>query len=319
MKRLLRDPTLFAALLCLVLAIANVTQNPGLLKAGPLAGTLAAAVPLIIGAFAVTPSILSGGGGMDLSVGPLMGFVNVLVVAVLMPWNLGDWWAAVPLLLAVGLIVGALNGWLVAVARLQPIVATLGTFLVLSGINLWLLPTPLGPVPDWFAKLSGQVGGFPLPLVFVAGAAIVWLALWRTPFVRTLLAVGGDDRVAYSSGIDVTQLRIIAYAIGGLFAAIAGLALTALIQSADATVGPPFTLQVITAAALGGISLAGGRGGLWGSAFGALTLFLIQNLLTNYGVSVFWQQVVFGVTLIAALVLNAMLLDISTRRRRHAS
>jgi ribose transport system permease protein len=113
-------------------------------------------------------------------------------------------------------------------------------------------------------------------------------------------------------------VRIIAYAIGGLFAAVAGLALTALIQSADATVGPPFTLQVITAAALGGISLAGGRGGLWGSAFGALTLFLIQNLLTNYGVSVFWQQVVFGVTLIAALVLNAMLLDISNRRRRHA-
>lgn len=306
-SRMWRDPTVFAGLLFAVLLVASIAQDPMFLSPRFLTGSISVAVPLLIGALAVTPAILSGGGGMDLSVGPLMGFINVLVVTALMPAGLGDWWSAVPLLLAVGLVVGAINGWLVAVVRLQPIVATLGTYLVLAGLNLWLLPSPLGPVPQWLAALSRPVGGIPGPLLFVAGPVLIWSLLGRTPFLKTLLAVGGDDRVAFSVGIDVTRVRVLAYALGGLFSAFAGIALTSLIQSADANVGTPFTLQVITAAALGGISLAGGRGSMWGSAFGALSLFLIQNLLTNYGVSVFWQQVVFGLTLIAALVLNAML------------
>jgi ribose transport system permease protein len=309
LSRAWRDPAAFTALLFVVLLVANVAQDPIMLSPRFLTGSLSVAMPLVVGAMAVTPPILSGGGGMDLSVGPLMGLINVLVVTVLMPAGLGDWWSAVPLLTAVGLLVGAVNGWLVSAVRLQPIVATLGTYLVLGGISLWLLPSPLGPVPAWFGILSRPIGGVPGPLVFLAGPALLWFALGRTPFLKTLLAVGGDDRVAYSAGIDVTRVRIVAYAVAGLFSAVAGIALTSLIQSADATVGPPFTLQVITAAALGGISLAGGRGSMWGSVFGALSLFLIQNLLTNYGVSVFWQQVVFGLTLIAALVLNAGLVQ----------
>lgn len=300
-----RDPTTLAGLLFATLLIASILQDPILLSPRFMTGALSVAVPLVIGAMAVTPAILSGGGGMDLSIGPLMGFINVLVVTLLMPTGTSDWWIAVPLLLLTGLGVGAVNGWLVASLRLQPIVATLGTYLILGGINLWLLPSPLGPVPAWFSFLSRSIGGVPGPLIFLIGPALIWFGLGFTPFRKTLLAVGGDDRVAYSAGINVTLVRILAYALAGLFAAFAGLALTSLIQSADATVGPPFTLQVITAAALGGINLAGGRGSMWGSVFGALSLFLIQNLLTNYGVSVFWQQVIFGLTLITALVLNA--------------
>lgn len=306
LRGLWRDPAVFGGALFVVLLAASILQDASIVSPRFLTGSVSVAVPLVIGAMAITPAILSGGGGMDLSVGPLMGFINVLVVTVLMQAHLGDWWIAVPLLLLVGLAVGAVNGWLVAVVRLQPIVATLGTYLVLSGANLWLLPTPLGPVPAWFGALARPWFGIPGPLAFVVGPALIWFVLCRTPFLKTLLAVGGDDRVAYSCGIDVGLVRIIAYAIGGLFSAFAGLALTALIQSADANVGPPYTLQVITAAALGGISLAGGRGRMWGSVFGAMTLFLIQNLMTNQGVSVFWQQVVFGATLIAALVLNAL-------------
>lgn len=316
---LLRDPTVLAGLFFAVLLIANVAQDPIILSPRFLTGMLGVAVPLVIGAMAVTPSILSGGGGMDLSVGPLMGLVNVLVVTALVPVGLGDWWTAVPLLLAAGALVGAINGWLVAVLRLQPIVATLGTYLVLGGFNLWLLPTPLGPVPAWFGLLSRQIFGIPGPLLLLAAPTLIWLLLGRTPFRKTLLAVGGDDRVAFSAGIDVACVRILAYALGGLFAGFGGIALTALIQSADANVGAPYTLQVITAAALGGISLAGGRGSMWGSAFGALSLFLIQNLLTNHGVSVFWQQVVFGLTLVAALVLNAVLTQAAGSRARRAA
>lgn len=311
---LARNPAVLAGILFLALLVASIVQDPILLSPRFLTGAVSVAVPLVIGAMAVTPAILSGNGGIDLSIGPLMGFVNVLVVVALMPAGIDAPWLALPILLAAGTVVGAANGWLVAVVRLQPIVATLGTYLVLMGANLWLLPTPLGPVPQWLAQLSRPILGIPGPLVFVVGPVLVWFLLGRTPFLRTLLAVGGDDRVAYSAGIDVIRVRIIAYALGGLFAAFAGLALTALIQSADANVGAPFTLQVITAAALGGISLAGGRGSLWGSVFGALSLFLLQNFLTNQGVSVFWQQVAFGLTLIAALILNAAVAGLAQRR-----
>ena len=319
LKGLWRDPTTFAGVLFVTSLVISLIQEPTIVSPRFLSGTLSVAIPLVIGAMAVTPAILSGSGGMDLSVGPLMGFINVVVVTVLMPAHLGEWWIAVPLLLTLGLAIGAINGWLVAVVRLQPIVATLGTYLVLSGASLWLLPSPLGPVPAWFGALSRTWAGIPAPLLLVAGPAAIWFALGRTPYLRTLLAVGGDDRVAYSAGIDVTLVRILAYSIGGLFAAFAGIALTSLIQSADATLGAPYTLQVITAAALGGISLAGGRGRMWGSAFGAMTLFLIQSLLTNNGVSVFWQQVVFGMTLILALVFNAMLGMVSSTSRERAS
>lgn len=309
-------PTVLAGLLFAILLIGSIAQDPIILSPRFLTGAISAAIPLLIGAIAVTPPILSGGGGMDLSVGPLMGFINVLVVTALLPAGLGDWWFAVPLLLLAGAAVGLFNGCLVAIVRLQPIVATLGTYLVLSGANLWLLPSPLGPVPPWFAALSRATHGVPGPLVFLVGPLLVWFLLSRTPFLKTLLAVGGDDRVAYSAGVDITRVRILAYGLAGVFSAVAGMALTSLIQSADANVGPPFTLQVITAAALGGISLAGGRGSLFGSIFGALSLFLIQNLLTNAGVSVFWQQVVFGLTLIAALIANAGLSRLPSPVRR---
>jgi ribose transport system permease protein len=211
----------------------------------------------------------------------------------------------VPLALLVGAAVGACCGLLVAQVSLQPIVATLGVFLVLNGLNLALMPSPTGPAPAFFGALSGRWHGIPMAPAFLIGPLLIWWALCRTPFVRTLLAVGGDDRVAFSAGIDVRLVRLAAYAIGGLFAAFAGLALTALIQSGDATVGPPFTLQAVTAVALGGTSLAGGRGGMTGSVLGALCLFLIQNLLTNMNVSFFWVQIVFGVALVLALIVNA--------------
>ncbi len=289
----------------LALLIVNLINSPYMLNAQVMFGMLAVAMPLVLGAMAVTPSILSGGGGLDLSIGPLMGFINILLVTSVGAALPG--FAAVVVLMLIGAVIGGLNGVLVAIVRVQPIVATLGTYLILSGINLWLLPIPIGPAPDWLLALSRSVAGIPGSVVLLLIPAIIWLILLYTPFVRTLLAVGGDDRVAFSVGINVTAVRILAYALGGLIAAVAGIALTALIQSADASVGPPFTLQVVTAAALGGISLAGGRGGMRNGIKGALSLFLIQTLLTDLGVSTYWQQVCFGGTLLLALVLNSNL------------
>lgn len=132
------------------------------------------------------------------------------------------------------------------------------------------------------------------------------MALQRTAFRRNLVAVGGDERVAYTAGINVARVRASAYVLSGGLAAVAGITLTAMLGSADPTVGPPYTLTSIAGTALGGISLAGGRGGLLGAAAGGAILFLVENRLTLARVSVFHLQIAYGAILIVALAINSL-------------
>ena len=135
----------------------------------------------------------------------------------------------------------------------------------------------------------------------------LWLILSRTSFHRTLYAVGGNDATAYSSGVDVTSTRIIAYALGGLFAATAGIALTALVMSSQASNVAGYTLVALAAVALGGTPLGGGRGGLTGSIMGALVIYELQSLLSAVGVASTWNQFVYGGMLIVGVIVGARL------------
>ena len=317
-RAIFRTSYAFAGLLFLLLLAGNLIAIPEFVAPDQIAGTLAIAAPFVIAAIASTPAILSGGGGIDLSVGPLLGFVNVVLVIRLMPNDLDGPATAIPILLLIGAAVGLVNGLLVAVLRLQPIVATLGTFLVISGWALIEAPEPIGTAPGWLVSFNGSFGPVPGALILVALPVAIWLALQRTAFHKALLAVGGDERAAFSAGVNVTTVRIAAYTLGGLFAAVAGLALTALIESADPNLGSQYTLVAIAAVALGGTSLAGGRGGITGSILGALSIFLIQNLLTALEVSSLWLQVVYGAILVVALVANSAA-RILTRRRAAAA
>ncbi|GHJ38474.1 ABC transporter permease [Streptomyces sp. TS71-3] len=295
------------AVLAVALAIANTVIAPALLTGPRLTGLVTLFVPLLLAAMAGVPAILSGGGGLDLSVGPLLGFVNVLAVAVLVPHGLGSAWYGIPLCLLLGAAVGAVNGVLVAYVRLQPIVATLGSYLVLAGLSLVVLPQPRGGAPAWAATLgAGSFGGHvPNVLLLPAAALLVWWTACRTGLVRLIRAVGSDQRAAYTAGVDVGLVRIGAYTLGGLLAALAGMALTALIDSGDPGVGKQYTLIAVAAVALGGNSLAGGTGGITGPALGAATLFLIQLLLSALHMSSLWIQVVYGAVLLAAICLNS--------------
>jgi ribose transport system permease protein len=309
--QLLRGYSSFAIALFLLLLVLNLIAAPQFLAPAYIAGTLAVAAPLAIAGMAETAPVLSGGGGIDLSVGPLLGWINVLIIVWLIPHHLTSPWVAIPLLLAVGASVGLVNGVLVAVVRLQPIVATLGTYLVLTGISLQQMPQPVGQAPHWIIQFDGSFGPLPGAVILVGVPALAWLALSRTPYLKTLLAVGGEARAAYSAGVNVMAVRIFAYVIAGILAAVAGIALTALVQSGDATLGTTYTLLAITAVALGGTSLAGGVGGLVGSILGAADIYLIQNLLTSENVSSFWLQVAYGGILVVALVANSSVRQIS--------
>jgi ribose transport system permease protein len=302
----------------IVLLVANIVARSSFAAWGSWPANLATFAPFALAAMASTPQILSGGGGIDVSVSPLLNLVSVLLVAVLLPHGLGSAIVAIPIVCALGLGVGALNGVMVTVLRYQPVLATLCTVFVLEGVGLKLLAAPRSGSTGWLNHLGDRIGPVPGALVLIAAAALVWYALGRIPYRRALLAVGGDDAAAYAAGVDVTAVRIVAYATGGLFAALGGIALVAATQSGDPTQGIQYALPAIAAVAIGGTSLRGGLGGLGGSLAGAAIIYLIQALLDSLGVSNAWLQLAYGLLLILAIVLSSEVLAPRAGRRAAA-
>ncbi|WP_193614748.1 ABC transporter permease subunit [Nocardioides lijunqiniae] len=262
------------------------------------------ASPLVLLAMAQAPVVLSGGGGLDLSVGPTAGLVSVVIAAVLIPRDLSVAWLVIVAAILTGAAAGAVNATLVTLVRIPPIIATLATYLVFAGLATQVLGAPTGFLPEWMSWFTSVDGVLPNVLYVILGVGLVWLLLTRTAYWRNLLMVGSNDRAAYTAGVNVTAVRFLAYLLTGVMAGVAGLVLTAVLGGADSTVGPTYTLQAIAAVALGGLSLAGGRGGLFGAAVGAVLLFLIQNYLTLTEASSFELRMAYGVVLIVAIVAN---------------
>jgi ribose transport system permease protein len=307
---------LFALGIAIALLIANVIALPSFASPGQWADDLGIFAPLALVAMASTPSIVSG--GLDISIGPLMNFVSIVVVLELLPNTLGHPEFAIPIALGLGASIGAINGVLIAYFRYQPVIATLCTFFVLGGANIALAPSPVPTTPNWTSHLVGSVGPIPGGLLTIGAVLAIWLLLQRTAFHKGLLAVGGDDAAAFSAGTRVAAVRVIAYALGGLFAGIAGLALTGLIQSADPTYGASYALVGLAAVALGGTPIGGGRGGLLGSLAGAAVIYLLRNVLVATQVSTVWLQVVYGALLIVGVILSSLVAG-SVRARGAAS
>ena len=301
----------FAVVLLVILVAVNLILSPARFQPSSWGALIGLAAPLIGAAIASTPVILAGRGGIDISVGPLMGFVNAMVIQVLfLGAGISSPVVLVPAALLVGALVGAANGFLATVVRIQPIVATLGTYLILTGVTLTILPAPIGPAPAWLKALSGPLSMLPPAVMFLA-----WFLVRRTPYYDQLMAVGSDDRAAYTAGVDVTRVRYVAYVMTGLLGGCAGLMLTALIGSADPNIGPTYTLIAIAAVALGGVSLAGGRGGVTGAAIGAIDIFLLQSVLTTFNVSTFVLQIAYGAILVLAVMLTALQERLAMRGR----
>jgi ribose transport system permease protein len=313
----LRENTyVFALVLTIALIIANIAVLSAFASWSQIPGELGTLAPFALAAMASTPAILVGGGGIDLSIAPLMGLCNIVLVTGLLSHGLGNPAIAVPLLLLLGGTVGAINGALVGILRYPPVIATLAVYFVLGGINLRLAPNPVSTNPNWTNDLANTLGHIPGTVFTVGTVLLIWFFFRRTAYYGAMFAVGDDDVAAYTSGVNVTVVRIVAYSIGGVIAAVAGIALTGTIESADVTVWSGYVLIALAAVALGGTSLSGGRGGLLGSALGATAVYLIQNLLSALSIDVFYVQVAFGAVLLVAVVLGAALGRSTQRPRR---
>jgi ribose transport system permease protein len=273
------------------------------------------AMPLAFAAAAQAIIVISG--GIDLSIGAMMALTNV--TAALLMQQVGPEAAVgvVLLVLAMGFVLGLVNGLLVVWTRVPDIIVTLAMSFVWAGAALLVLPRPGGTAAPWFVQLgSGGLFVDFIPkaaVVLVVIVALVWLPLRRSRLGLSIFAIGSDRLAAFRSGIDVSRTRVLAYALGGFFAACGGLALTMTTGIGTPTTGL-YTLQAVTAIVLGGVSLAGGRGGILGPIAAAFILGLIRLDLVFLGINPNYSTVIQGSIMILVVMIVGFI-TLRTERR----
>ncbi|HEY7750283.1 MAG TPA: ABC transporter permease [Aestuariivirgaceae bacterium] len=299
--------TIVALITAIVFFAIYVLNHPVGLTAGVATTAANKGVLLALVAMAQTLPVLTA--GLDLSVGMVFVLSNCLASALVVGSPLETAAGLVAVLFA-GIFCGLLNGIIIVYGRLQPIITTLATGAIYYGLALSLRPVPGGDVnPAVADALTGQLPfGIPASLaVIIAVVVLIWLPYRRSVLGRAAYAVGSSETAAFMSGVPINRAKLLAYALSGLLAAIAGLMLTFITYSgeASAAIGGTYTLNSIAAVVIGGTSLFGGSGSAVGSIFGAFVLRTIGDLLFVFDLEPFWQPLVQGVILLAAVSLGA--------------
>ena len=257
-----------------------------------------------LGTVAIGETFVIISGGIDLSVGSVIK-LSVLMSAILMdgkPENIG---VAVIATLAMGALVGLINGLLITKLRVAPFIVTLGAYSILRGVSYTVTTTPVGKAAPGFLHLYDlKVGPAPLLVIFLALLLLAGIfVLRRTVFGRYIYAIGGNEQVARLSGIRVDWVKIGVYVLCSALAALTGLLYLTRAGVGDPVTGEGAELQAITAVILGGTSLFGGRGGLIGTLGGVLLMGLTNNVLVLLNVSSWYQELIQGLVIVGAVAL----------------
>jgi ribose transport system permease protein len=257
---------------------------------------------LALAAIGETLVVLTG--GFDLSVGAIIGMVNVLL-ATRLTGAAGNDALWVVLTVAVATAAGFLNGVLVAYVRLQSIIVTIATLFIFGGISLKILDQPGGAVPRSFMDLLTGVTVIPRALIVILLGAVAWLVLRRTRLGAAIYAIGGDRESARMSGIPIERRLLATYTLAGLFYGLAGVFFTAQTGSGDPGTSTSFLLAPFIAVVLGGTKFGGGEGSAIGSIIGAFIVTMLVALIFVLGIDTFWTGIVEGVVLALAVLLNS--------------
>jgi len=295
----------------IVMASAMTIASPVFMDVGNLQAILLALS--VEATIAVGMMLLLISGGLDLSVGSILGFTGVVTGLALQ--------AHVPIFLAIliGLIaalsVGLINGLLVAKMNINPFITTLGMSITIRGLLLVIAKgrAVLNLPPSFTAIGQGSVLGFQYPIFVMLAVVILGDILLRNSrFFRQSYYIGGNEKAARLSGINVDFVKIANYCIVALLAGVAGILTTARFGTSSVTIGTGVELRVITATIIGGASLNGGEGSVFGAFLGALFMGMVANALNLLGVDAYWQNLVTGLILIIAV-----LLDVINERRKN--
>lgn len=293
-------------ILALLLIITKLIQ-PSYGLAG-VQGLAISVLPLAFAAVAQACVVIAR--GIDLSIQSMMALTSV-VAAVMMDERSEGFAALVVVgVVLLGLLMGAINGSLIVFTRVPDIVVTLAMLFVWAGSALLVLSTPGGGSADWLRQLTlGPVLTDWIPkagLVLLVVVAVIWLPIRRSRLGLSLYAIGSDPLAAYRSGVSVGRTKVFAYMLAGLFSALGGLALTASTGIGTPVPGP-YTLMSVAAVVLGGVSLAGGRGGVFGPVVAVVILQLLRTDMTFLNVDTNLATVVQGLILVGVVMVGSLL------------
>lgn len=299
-----RAPFLVACLMLIIIVAIYGALQHDVFTLDELNLDTTATLTLLLAATGQTIVLIRG--GIDLSVGGMVSLGTVLAAT-----HFGDdpgsvvLWSAI--ILALGLGVGALNGLLISVLKLQPFLITLATWSILSGAALMVLPTDGGQVPGFWSGLgNAQLLGLATPVWMLVLLLAFWFWFRSTRLGIAIQATGSNERSAYLSGVSLTRINVLTYGLSGLFAAAAALYLTTQTGAGSPTIGKDYILPSVAAAVIGGVSLFGGRGSLSGTVVGAFILTIIGNLVFVLHISSYWQPVAQGVILLLAVLASSL-------------
>lgn len=255
--------------------------------------------------FGMTFVILTG--GIDLSVGSLLALSSVLMAGLIKGGT--DPVIAMVLCCLIGTALGAINGIIITAGRVAPFIATLATMTIFRGATLvYTDGKPISGLADHplFTGFGvGDIAGIPVPAITMfLFFFLFWFVLAKTPLGRKTYAVGGSEKVSFIAGISIAKVKLFAYAVTGLMCAVAGIIITSRLNSAQPTAGTGYELDAIAAVVLGGTSLVGGKGRISGTLIGALIIGTLTNGLNILNVSSFYQQVVKGVVILLAVLMD---------------
>ena len=307
MKNTMKYMSELTTVIALIILMAVITIiNSNFLTANNLLNLLLQVTSNALIAFGMTFVILTG--GIDLSVGSILALSSALTAGLLgsrMPVTL-----AILISLILGCILGMMNGLLISYGKLAPFIVTLATMTIFRGATLVYTngnPITKGLSDTFLFQFLGQgyIVGIPFPVIIMFIVFIVlYVLLHKTAFGKSVYAIGGNEKAAYISGVKLNKVKIIIYSISGIMASISGLIITSRLSSAQPTAGASYEMDAIAAVVLGGTSLSGGKGRILGTLIGALIIGVLNNGLNIIGVSAFWQQVVKGVVILIAVLID---------------
>ena len=292
-----------------MLGIALALSSDAFLTVSNLLNVLRQASLIFLSASGLTLVIV--GAGLDLSIGANLGLSACLAAAAI-KWS-GMLSLGIGAGLLSGIAIGLVNGLLVTQLRLPPFIATYGMLWMLYGINYWYMKgdTIYGFPPQFRSLGSGDLFHIPIPMYLMLAALLVGGIFTRyTTFGHEVYAIGSNAEAARLSGIPVRSRLILLYTLSGAMAGLAGVVYLARLNSAEAGIGDPLLLPAIAAVLIGGTSLFGGSGGLWGTLIGAVILTLVLNGMNLLTINANWQPLVTGV-----IILLAALVDSISRKR----
>jgi len=256
-----------------------------------------------VGIIAMGLTFVMVAGGIDLSVGSLTALVGGIMVLIINQISIP---VAIMTGIGFGILMGFLSGLLITKGRIAPFIATLGTMSIFRSVTLYLANGGEFRSQNWSytAIGMGEVGGVPIPVVlFLFYGVFAWILLQHTRFGRYVYAVGANERSARYAAVNVSRIRILTYMLSGLSVGISAVIVSSMLNSvSSSTTGLGFELDAIAAAVIGGTSLAGGRGTIWGTVLGTIVLSIISNMLVMLNVSVYLQGTVKGLIIIAAVL-----------------